>query len=117
MTAVFLVIHVILAVSMIVLVLLQRSDGGALGGLGGGASFGGVMSGQETSDEGLVTEPGRQVEDRLARGIDDQQRAAVLAGLAAVLLEEEDRRTAAGAARLEAELVRIEGALAAHRGR
>ena len=50
MTAVFLVIHVILAVSMIVLVLLQRSDGGALGGLGGGASFGGVMSGRQSTN-------------------------------------------------------------------
>jgi len=50
MTAVFLVIHVILAVTMIILVLLQRSDGGALGGIGGGASFGGVMSGRQSSN-------------------------------------------------------------------
>ncbi len=50
MTAVFLVTHVILAVTMIILVLLQRSDGGALGGIGGGASFGGVMSGRQSAN-------------------------------------------------------------------
>ena len=50
MTAVFLVIHVILAVTMVILVLLQRSDGGALGGIGGGASFGGVMSGRQSAN-------------------------------------------------------------------
>ncbi len=48
MTAVLLVIHVILAVSMVIVVLLQRSDGGALGGLGGG-SFGGLMSGRQSA--------------------------------------------------------------------
>ena len=48
MTAVLLVIHVILAVTMVVVVLLQRSDGGALGGLGGG-SFGGLMSGRQSA--------------------------------------------------------------------
>jgi preprotein translocase subunit SecG len=50
MTAVFLVIHVILAVTMVILVLLQRSDGGALGGIGGGASFGGVVSGRQSAN-------------------------------------------------------------------
>ncbi len=49
MTAVLLVIHVILAVSMVIVVLLQRSDGGALGGLGGG-SFGGLMSGRQSAN-------------------------------------------------------------------
>ena len=49
MTAVLLVIHVILAVAMVIVVLLQRSDGGALGGLGGG-SFGGLMSGRQSAN-------------------------------------------------------------------
>lgn len=50
MTTVFLVIHVILAITLVILVLLQRSDGGALGGIGGGASFGGVMSGRQSAN-------------------------------------------------------------------
>ena len=33
MTTVFLVIHLILAVALVTVILLQRSDGGALGGL------------------------------------------------------------------------------------
>ena len=49
MTAVILVIHVLIAIAMIVVVLVQRSDGGALGGLGGG-SFGGVMSGRQSAN-------------------------------------------------------------------
>ena len=49
MTAVILVIHVLIALAMIVIVLLQRSDGGALGGLGGG-TFGGVMSGRQSAN-------------------------------------------------------------------
>ena len=49
MTAVILVIHVLIALAMIVIVLIQRSDGGALGGLGGGA-FGGVMSGRASAN-------------------------------------------------------------------
>jgi preprotein translocase subunit SecG len=49
MTAVFLVIHVLIAISLVLLILLQRSDGGALGGLGGGA-FGGVMSGRQSAN-------------------------------------------------------------------
>ena len=46
MTQVILVIHVVLAISMIGVVLLQRSEGGALG-IGGG---GGLMSGRSTSN-------------------------------------------------------------------
>ena len=46
MTQVILVIHVLLAISMICVVLLQRSEGGALG-IGGG---GGFMSGRSTSN-------------------------------------------------------------------
>ncbi len=49
MTAVILVIHVLIAVALVVTVLIQRSDGGALGGLGGG-SFGGVMSGRKSAN-------------------------------------------------------------------
>ncbi len=46
MTQVILIIHVVLAISMIGVVLLQRSEGGALG-IGGG---GGLMSGRSTSN-------------------------------------------------------------------
>lgn len=49
MTAVILVIHVLIAIAMVVVVLVQRSDGGALGGLGGG-SFGGVLSGSQSAN-------------------------------------------------------------------
>ena len=48
MENVVLIIHLILAIALVVVVLLQRSDGGALGGLGGGA-FGGVMSGRQSA--------------------------------------------------------------------
>ncbi len=45
MTAFLLVIHVCVAVALVGTILLQRSDGGALGGIGGGSDpFGGVMS-------------------------------------------------------------------------
>ena len=46
MTQVILVIHVVLAISMIGVVLLQRSEGGALG-IGGG---GGLMSGRSQAN-------------------------------------------------------------------
>ena len=46
MIKVILIIHVILAISMIGVVLLQRSEGGALG-IGGG---GGFMSGRSTAN-------------------------------------------------------------------
>ena len=44
MINILLTLHVILAVALIVVILLQRSDGGALGGIGGGVSFGGILS-------------------------------------------------------------------------
>ena len=50
MTAVIVVFHVILAIALVVTILLQRSDGGALGGLGGGGSFGGGMSGRQSAN-------------------------------------------------------------------
>jgi preprotein translocase subunit SecG len=44
MTAIILVIHLLIALAMIVTVLLQRSEGGALGiGGGGGGAGGGAM--------------------------------------------------------------------------
>ncbi len=54
MTAVLLVIHLMLAIGLVTVVLLQRSDGGALGGLGGGGGpaggFGGLMSGRQSAN-------------------------------------------------------------------
>ncbi|MBT3790280.1 MAG: preprotein translocase subunit SecG [Alphaproteobacteria bacterium] len=48
MQTVLLVVHVMLALAMIVTVLLQRSEGGALGigGGGGGGAGGGLMTGR-----------------------------------------------------------------------
>ncbi len=46
MTDIILTIHVILAIGLIIFILLQRSDGGALGGLGGGMSLSGIMGSQ-----------------------------------------------------------------------
>ena len=45
MTAVILTFHVLIVLGLIVMVLLQRSDGGALG-IGGGGGGGGFMSGR-----------------------------------------------------------------------
>ena len=50
MADIILTIHVILAVGLIIFVLLQRSDGGALGGLGGGMSLSGIMGSQGSSN-------------------------------------------------------------------
>ncbi|MCP4395235.1 MAG: preprotein translocase subunit SecG [Alphaproteobacteria bacterium] len=41
--SIVLVIHLFLAISLVVVILIQRSDGGALGGLGG-SSGGGIVS-------------------------------------------------------------------------
>src|SRR5690242_10513916 len=43
MITIVLVIHLLLAIGLVGVILLQRSEGGALGGLGGG-TFGGLMS-------------------------------------------------------------------------
>ena len=43
MITVVLVVHLILATALVAVILLQRSEGGALGGLGGG-TFGGLMT-------------------------------------------------------------------------
>ncbi len=49
MTTLILVIHVIVALALISVVLLQRSEGGALG-IGGGGGGGGMMSGRGTAN-------------------------------------------------------------------
>ena len=49
MIAIILVIHVLLAASLIIAVLLQRSEGGALG-IGGGGGMGGFMTGRATAN-------------------------------------------------------------------
>jgi preprotein translocase subunit SecG len=43
MVEVILIIHVIIAIAMVISVLLQRSEGGALG-MGGGGNMGGLMT-------------------------------------------------------------------------
>ena len=47
---IFLILHAILAIILIISVLIQRSDGGALGGLGGGANFSGMLEGRRSAD-------------------------------------------------------------------
>jgi preprotein translocase subunit SecG len=53
MVIVILVIHVLIAIALIGVILMQRSEGGALGiggGGGGGGGFGGIMSGRGTAN-------------------------------------------------------------------
>ena len=51
MTTVILVIHVLLTIALIAVILLQRSEGGALGiGGGGGGGMSGFMSGRATAN-------------------------------------------------------------------
>ncbi len=50
MTTVVLVIHLILAIALVGIVLLQRSEGGALGMGGGGGGMGGFMTGRGAAD-------------------------------------------------------------------
>ena len=45
----FLMLHAILALVLIVVILIQRSDGGALGGIGGG-SFSGMLTGRSSAN-------------------------------------------------------------------
>jgi preprotein translocase subunit SecG len=49
MTTVFLAIHVLLALALIGIVLLQRSEGGGLG-IGGGGGMSGFMSGRSSAN-------------------------------------------------------------------
>ncbi len=51
METILLVVHLILALSLVIAVLLQRSEGGGLGiGGGGGANVGGLMSVRGTAN-------------------------------------------------------------------
>ena len=51
MTTVILLIHVMIAIALVGVVLLQRSEGGALGiGGGGGGAGGGFMTGRSAGD-------------------------------------------------------------------
>lgn len=51
MTTVLLVIHLLLAIALVGTVLLQRSEGGALGiGGGGGGGMGGFMTGRSAAN-------------------------------------------------------------------
>ncbi len=45
----FLIIHAFLALTLIIIILMQRSDGGALGGIGGG-SFSGMLTGRSSAN-------------------------------------------------------------------
>ncbi len=49
MQEILLVIHLLLALALVAVVLLQRSEGGALG-IGGGGSGGGLMSGRASAN-------------------------------------------------------------------
>ncbi len=49
MTTVLLVIHLLLAITLVGIVLLQRSEGGALG-MGGGGGMGGFMTSRATAN-------------------------------------------------------------------
>lgn len=49
MATVLLVIHLMIAIALIVMILLQRSEGGALG-MGGGGAGGGMMSGRSAAN-------------------------------------------------------------------
>lgn len=49
MTSILLVVHLLIALALVGVVLLQRSEGGALGGLGG-TTMGGMMSGRGTAN-------------------------------------------------------------------
>lgn len=51
MTAVIIVIHLILAIALVGVILLQRSEGGGLGmGGGGGGGMGGFMTGRAAAN-------------------------------------------------------------------
>ena len=50
MTSVIIVIHLLLAISLVGVILLQRSEGGGLGMGGGGGGMGGFMTGRAAAD-------------------------------------------------------------------
>jgi preprotein translocase subunit SecG len=49
-TGIILIIHLLLAITMVGSILLQRSEGGALGIGGGGGGMGGFMTGRSTAN-------------------------------------------------------------------
>ena len=50
MNSVILSIHIMLAAAITILVLIQRSEGGALGGLGGGQGANGLFTGRQAGN-------------------------------------------------------------------
>ncbi len=50
MQSVILAIHIMLAIAITILVLLQRSEGGALGGLAGGQGANGFLTGRQAGN-------------------------------------------------------------------
>ena len=50
MQSVILAIHIMLAVAITILVLMQRSEGGALGGLGGGQGANSFLTGRQAGN-------------------------------------------------------------------
>ena len=50
MNTIVLVIHLLLAIALVGIILLQRSEGGALGMGGGGGGMGGFMTGRGAAD-------------------------------------------------------------------
>ncbi len=50
MHTVILAVHIMLAVAITILVLLQRSEGGALGGLGGGQGASSFLTGRQAGN-------------------------------------------------------------------
>jgi len=83
MTNVLLVIHLILCLGLIILVLIQRSEGGALSGLGGGGGGGGMS--------GLMT--GRSASNLLTRATALMAGGFMLTSLILSLLANEGRNS------------------------
>lgn len=50
MIVILFVIHVAIAVALVGVILLQKSDGGALGSIGGGSGMSGFMTGRSTAN-------------------------------------------------------------------
>lgn len=44
------VVHVLIAIALVGVILLQKSDGGALGSMGGGSGMSGFMTGRSTAN-------------------------------------------------------------------
>ena len=50
MTTILLIVHLLIAVALVTIVLMQKSEGGALGMGGGGAGGGGFLTGRGTAN-------------------------------------------------------------------